>query len=475
MSLLEKIKPYQYQLILTLLAYLGCGLFAFRSQSIGACLLEFEIQIQEPFSVTSRVFSAYAIGYVSGAFIFGLIEKLLDVKLVLALSCIFSGLSIAGMAFMRTFISLGCAAISLGVGNSVFDLGCHVLLINTWSEKVGNFIQILHMSYGVGSMLAPVLIRPFLLPIPEDLGKDWTTDQSFYSPEDVQIKWPFLVTCTLSIVVGFGFVYSYLKRTEKNENPEQKTEVTNDNQPKKQDEPPFIRICIAVLWVAILAHLAFSMQLVLCSFAQAFGVKHTFKMEKKSAALIASLFWGAYVIAKFVFVVLSIAIGQKVIVNICCILTGISLILILGLASQYETCLWIASGLLGLGYSPLFAYAYASLEKYFHVSGRFTSFIFLAGILGESSHTTIVGAFMDENPPFYLYYVGILGVMFLIMVIALPFVCNCLFGDSEEKKLDELASRIHSTRLSSIALPPSIRGSLIDGSSINASRRSSNI
>lgn len=145
MSLFEKIKPYRYQLILTLLAYLGCGLFAFRSQSIGACLLEFEIQIQEPFSVTSRVFGAYAIGYVSGAFIcklidcfffcylttldylslheVGLIEKLLDVQLVSTISCIFAGVAIASMAFTRTFITLGAATIFLGIGNSIFDLG----------------------------------------------------------------------------------------------------------------------------------------------------------------------------------------------------------------------------------------------------------------------------------------------------------------------------------------------------------------
>jgi len=69
MSLLEKIKLYRYQLALTLFTYLAFSLFAFRSQSIGSCLLDFEIQIQESFAVTSRVFGAYAIGYVTGAII----------------------------------------------------------------------------------------------------------------------------------------------------------------------------------------------------------------------------------------------------------------------------------------------------------------------------------------------------------------------------------------------------------------------
>ncbi|XP_074602420.1 sodium-dependent glucose transporter 1-like isoform X2 [Brevipalpus obovatus] len=383
------------------------------------------------------------------------------------------------MAFMRSFIPLASTALFLGVGNSVYELACHVLLINVWSEKVGNFIQILHMSYGVGSMLAPLLIRFFLLPIPKDAGDDKDAARNFYSPDDVQIKYPFVTTCALSIIVGFGFGYSYLKRAQNTKNPDSDPKKTgdssSDHHQKVDDQPSNLKICIAVIWVAILAHLAFSMQLTLCSFAQAFGVKHSFNMKKKSAALLSSLFWAFYVISKLIFVILSMTIGQTEIVNLCYGLTAVSLALLLALASQFEICLWLAFGLLGLGYSPLFAVAYASLEKYFHVTGRQTSFIFLAGGIGESLHTTMVGTFMDDNPPFFLHYVGTLGTIFLIMVVALPYLCRFLFGDPDERKFEEQATKIRTTRLSSIALPPPglFRGSLIDSSPPNIFPRDS--
>lgn len=150
------------------------------------------------------------------------------------------------------------------------DPACHVLLINTWSDKVGNFIQILHMCYGLGSMLAPTLIRLFLLPIPKDISDDKDAARKFYSPDDIQIKYPFVVTCALSIIVGFGFGFSYLKRPKnvQNFNNDQEKKVTEESDPhdvkKFEDQPSNMKICIAVTWVAILGHLGFALQLTLC-------------------------------------------------------------------------------------------------------------------------------------------------------------------------------------------------------------------
>ncbi|XP_074596412.1 sodium-dependent glucose transporter 1-like [Brevipalpus obovatus] len=474
MNLSRNIQINQKRLILSILIYFGYGLFALRSQTIGSSLLDFEIQIQEPFMVTSRAIGLYAIGSMFGSVIYGFFDKKVNIHLVQIVTCVSSGITIGSIPFMRNFLSLGASTFLLGIENAIFHVVCNLAILTIWSKKASYFLQFLGMFYGIGSMLAPMLVLPFLLPIPKNVDEDWNAIRAMYTPDDVQIKWPYTVIGVLSVVAGLTFVYFYFDddqqhtdtvatdnkernpKVEENSGHVPKTDITDNDVDNTNQTSSKLKILFVVIWVAIQAHLVFSFQLILCSFVQAFGVRHTFKMEKKSSALVASLFWAAYMISKLIFVILSMTIGEAKIVNLCYTLTGTALILLLSLANYYEMCLWIACGALELGYSPLFALSYASLDNYFQVTGRQTSFIFLVGILGESLHTTIVGALMDQHPPLFIYYVGTLGTIFLLMTISLPFLCKRLFGDPDKKRLRIFVSKAPVTRLAS--LNPSLGG-----------------
>jgi len=120
-------------------------------------------------------------------------------------------------------------------------------------------------------MLAPVIIRPFLLPVPKDVGENWDAYRNFYSPGDVQIRWPFMAACGLSVLVGLSFVYFYFHKKQKSDESLKQSKIEavdadDPNSKKVDEEPSRVKIGLAVVWVAILAHLAFSMQLVLCEY-----------------------------------------------------------------------------------------------------------------------------------------------------------------------------------------------------------------
>lgn len=127
-----------------------------------------------------------------------------------------------------------------------------------------------------------------------------------------------------------------------------------------------------------------------------------------------------------------------------------------------EICVWSVAFLVGFGFGPLFTVAFASLEKYFRVTGRHTSFIYMTVVGGESIHVPIVGTLIDDWPGIYLYYSGTLSALFLGGFIAMPYVCKLLFGDIEESITEKASNVPRSSRFGSIIAPiPDRRASIM--------------
>lgn len=118
------------------------------------------------------------------------------------------------------------------------------------------------------------------------------------------------------------------------------------------------------------------------------------------------------------------------------------------LFSTTELGFWLSSALIGFGYSPLFAAAYSSLGKYFHLNGRRTSCIFIIGMVGDAVHSLILGHIIDFNPNYYIWYLGWLSICFIISILLLPVLYKFLFGSP--RNLGEL--KPHSTRLASLSI-----------------------
>lgn len=130
----------------------------------------------------------------------------------------------------------------------------------------------MHLAFGLGGLLTPVMIRPFQLPIPEELANNPDECINFYMPDEVQIKYPYFGLSGLSIVIGIGFAFCYYdavskevkdsieEKKDENETSEQNGKETSEN-PAKSSK---LKIAFAVAWVAMLGHVGFSMQQVLC-------------------------------------------------------------------------------------------------------------------------------------------------------------------------------------------------------------------
>ena len=151
-------------------------------------------------------------------------------------------------------------------------------------------------------------------------------------------------------------------------------------------------------------------------------------MEKKTAVLIATVFWTMFSFYRLIFIPLTLVIkeGRLFIVNLAIILAG-TFVLVPKAASQ-ATYTWIAFILLGIGYSPVFSISYGSLGKFFYITNNMTSFIFVAGVIGETIHITILSKFIDTQPVVYTYYLGVMSILYVVISLLLPFYCKKVIG-----------------------------------------------
>ena len=143
-----------------------------------------------------------------------------------------------------------------------------MVLIDIWESEVGKYMQILYLAYGIGGLIAPILIRPYQLPIPEEIADDPDAYLTFYKPEDVQIICPYIIISGTSVIIGLAFAFCYYVAI----NEEKKKEKIDEKDSNKQEKPlgklskssqniSVFKIAVAVGWVALLGHVGFSMQL----------------------------------------------------------------------------------------------------------------------------------------------------------------------------------------------------------------------
>lgn len=126
-----------------------------------------------------------------------------------------------------------------------------------WKEKSTNSIQILHLTYAVGGLLCPVIIRPFMLPSSHEIVDNETEITHIHglihTPDEVQVHWPFLFIGILAILAGLCNIPFYIKPLDDN----QKDEQDEDENKEDAESPSLVRQYIVCTFIAIMSTFSF--------------------------------------------------------------------------------------------------------------------------------------------------------------------------------------------------------------------------
>jgi fucose permease len=104
------------------------------------------------------VYLAYALAYAAGSFGGGSLTERFGRRLILGGAMLTHGMGVAGLGLAPTWAAFVVAALTAGAGAGCLDGGANGLVLDVYREGRGRAMNLLHMSFSVGALSAPLIV-----------------------------------------------------------------------------------------------------------------------------------------------------------------------------------------------------------------------------------------------------------------------------------------------------------------------------
>ncbi|GBO29400.1 hypothetical protein AVEN_17899-1, partial [Araneus ventricosus] len=188
-----------------------------------------------------------------------------------------------------------------GLSMGALDTGLNVCCLNLWGKESGPFYQALHFMYGFGSLLAPLIVAPFLGDYHHETFTNNTSslmnetlrqhplDYSFNSTNSSEIP---SLTYAYSIIGGFGFLVSIsflvvciIAPLEVGINKSERTEIKQRG---------FIFVAIVVILTFLLLFVITGLEIGYAQMLATYSVKGPPRLTPVIGSYLTSAFWAAF-------------------------------------------------------------------------------------------------------------------------------------------------------------------------------------
>jgi FHS family Na+ dependent glucose MFS transporter 1 len=270
-----------------------------------------------------------------------------------------------------------------GIASGILDVGCNTLLMWTHGEKSGPFLNGLHFFFGVGSLIAPILLAR-VLQLTDDI--QW-------------LYWIFAIVC-LPITVWLWFL------------PEPKHGITEETK-----NAPFP--VVPVILMAILFFLYVGLELGFGNWIYTYAF--TLNLETEiSAAFLTAIFWGAFTLGRLLGVWVSTRLRSRTIIFMDLIGCVISIAIVI-LWRDSSIALRIGTAGLGLSMASVFPTFILLAGERMQITGAITGWFLVGSGLGSMLLPWLIGQIFARTGPqamttiLLVDLIGILIFLFLFL------------------------------------------------------------
>lgn len=296
-------------------------------------------------------------------------------------------------------------------------------------NKSQSYLQFLHFTFALGSFIAPLLSKPFLLPDdvtdPQPNRTNNSNITGSYDPDDIlPITWAYWIGSVPLIASGLFFLACAFFKGLKEPVVKKEEHHSLVNHPNSR---LFKAIVLFLFFILLLQYVG--MEIVYGGYIFTYAVKSKPNISKDMASLLNATYWGTFALGRLIAVQLSKYVKPpKMILAdfIGCLLAGVILI-----SQAQNGCdgnsgpkLWAGTIILGFSAASVFPSALSWAEYFIEVSGRVASLLLVGACLGEMTIPIAVGNTFDTIGPCSLMYC-IFALSFLGI---LNFAAILLFG-----------------------------------------------
>jgi FHS family Na+ dependent glucose MFS transporter 1 len=310
----------------------------------------------------SSVFIAHRLGYMSGSFGGGrLYDRVAGNRLMFGVLLVMA----VGMTAVPVVPILGllvAVLFLLGAAEGTLDVGGNILLVWTRPPKIGSLMNALHLFFGLGALITPLILAQMIR-------------------RTGGIRWGYWFIAVLIVPVAVLLL--------------------PQRSPKPVPAPasggaPSGRILLPLLFAAF-----FFLHVAVESSYGAWIYTYSFTKEladKVSAGYLTSAFWGALTFGRLATIFLAFKVNAKA--QISGGVGGALLsLLVLLIWPDSVAAVWIATFACGLSLAGLFPGSITLAGEYLHMTGGVTGFFLVGSSLGSMALPWLIGQFFESVGP----------------------------------------------------------------------------
>jgi len=367
--------------IATTAYYLSFIILGLTTAASGPSLLKLAEHTGSALDRISLIFVFGSFGYLVGSFLGGLMFDRLSGHRLMALTMLIVGIASVLIPISRSMEVLLFAMFLSGIASGILDVGCNTLIVWTHGDRSGPFLNGLHFFFGVGSLIAPLLLAQVLLK---------TGDIHW-------LYWTFSIAC-LPIMIWLWFL------------PEPAHASTKENGPAKFPVMPVVLIMILfILYVGL--------ELGFANWIYAYAL--TLNLETViTAAYLTSAFWGSFTVGRLLGVWISTRVRSKTILFIDIFGCAISIAIIM-LWKDSSFALWVGTIGLGLSMASIFPTFIMLAGERMQITGAITGWFLVGSGAGSMLLPWLIGQIFAGTGPQAMTTVLLSALVSLFLVLLL--------------------------------------------------------
>lgn len=340
-------------------AFTGLGL---TTSALGPTLPNLAANTHSQISDASILFSAGSMGYILGASLGGRLYDRLAGHMVMAVAALLMVLAALVIPLAPLLWLLFFIMFTMGVGQSVVDVGANTLLVWTHRAGVGPYMNGLHFFFGVGAFLSPIIIAQIML-------------------LTGGITWAYWILGLLMLPAALWLLWL----------PSPAVRSQTEDEDSKPINYPLAGLVALFLFLYVGAEVSYG--------GWIFTYTITLDLaDDTTAAYLTSAFWGALTLGRLLSIPLAIRFRPRTILNgalLGCLASAVALVS----AGHLLPVVWAATLAMGLFMAPVFPVTIALAERRMAITGQTTGWFFIGGSLGAMATPWIIGQFFDTAGP----------------------------------------------------------------------------
>ncbi|CAF0956208.1 unnamed protein product [Adineta steineri] len=381
---------------------------------IGPTLLKFGEQINLPFDRIVYILSVRSFGFFSGTIIGGYIIDAFPkfggtfLTFALFIMCITTLI----IPLMYYLVPMMIVHLMWSIAAGIVDNLAQILTMRHYKNfNVNPYLQALHGAFGIGALLSPLIIAPFL-------RKSSSIDQWHYA------YW--LIGCLhIPNILGI-LIFAIRDECCSKQVEEINLETKEFVEEKKQKEAiiesdPEVKInegvcsgnVIFLGLMSIFLLLYVGNETAYGSYLHTYASLHL-KFPKDIAAYLNSIFWTSFTFSRLCGIPLSIKFSAVQMITFDLIGCMISLTLIF-IFNKISWVLWAGSIFYGLSVGTLYASAIAFTEKYIPVTGKRMSILAIGGSAGDAIIPLLIGYSINSK---FIGPIGFISILCIGTILA---------------------------------------------------------